>query len=150
MPWGRRLKMSRDEKLILFVMGLIALFVCSVAIDLFNRTDFSKFPTAVPTATLNPTANPSPTPLQYRPVASRTKCRQYVRNQLKVPRSARFSGEKNYGKEGKPANYHVVTGIVESQNVFGVYLRSYFRCDLHYIPERPLEWVLDNLDIKGD
>jgi hypothetical protein len=41
-----------------------------------------------------------------------------------------------------------VTGLVQSQNRLGVLLQANFRCDLHYIPDRPTEWVLDNLVIK--
>jgi hypothetical protein len=55
---------------------------------------------------------------------------------------------RSYTINGKPANYHAVTGVVEAQNSFGVLLRSTYRCDVHYIPERPLEWILDDLDIE--
>jgi hypothetical protein len=65
------------------------------------------------------------------------------------PSSAKFNNEEAYGVNGEPANYHAVTGVVESQNRMGVWLRSEYRCDVHYLPDDPTLWVLDYLDI-GD
>lgn len=89
------------------------------------------------------TAPLPPTPLMRREIMAVVMCNQRIRRNLKVPASASFFEEKVIGITGKPANYHIVTGIVESQNAFGVYLRSNYRCDLHYIPADRDSWYID-------
>ncbi len=95
-----------------------------------------------------PTQLALPTPLEHKPISAMTQCRQYVRSRLKVPSSAQFTNEKAYGRENKSDNYHAVTGLITSQNSFGVPLTSYFRCDVHYTPEKPGDWILDSLTIE--
>lgn len=100
----------------------------------------------LPTPT-GPTPIPQPTPLQHRAAIARIRCEEFVKERLTVPLSADFSYQQAFSVKDKPLNYHVVTGIVDSQNLLGVVLRSNYRCKLHYIPENPSQWVLDNLEI---
>lgn len=76
------------------------------------------------------------------------KCERFIKNRLVSPSSAEFSNAKSYKVNDEPMNYHVVTGVVESQNRLGVLLRSEYRCDAHYLPDDPMLWVLDYLDIR--
>jgi hypothetical protein len=76
------------------------------------------------------------------------KCERFIKDRLVSPSSAKFSNEKTYKVNGKPPNYHAVTGIIESLNRLGVPLRSQYRCDLHYLPDNPGVWILDYLDIE--
>jgi hypothetical protein len=94
-----------------------------------------------------PPITPGPTPLKHRAAGAIVQCRQFIRDRLVSPSSAEFSYEEAYKVNGKPLNYHAVTGIVESQNRLGVRLRSSYRCDVHYLPNQPGVWVLDYLNI---
>ena len=60
---------------------------------------------------------------------AKEKCRQAVRDQLKSPATAQFSGEKVVSD----GDGFEVVGDVDSQNSFGAMLRSTFTC--HTSPE---------------
>lgn len=138
-------KLNRNQVIILLSLCLILCSVCATYFAILPTIDYSKFPTSVPQTATIPLP---PTPLKQRTITAEVMCKQFVRDRLKAPSSARFSNEDVYGIEGKPANYHTVTGTVEAQNVWGVMIRNQFRCDLHYIPEDRDRWILDNLVIE--
>jgi hypothetical protein len=142
-------KMSQPQKTILILMGLLVLCLCALFFVIVPTIGFSDISNLSVTTPIIPTPTKliGPTPLQHKEISSGTQCRQYVRAELLVPSSAQFSNEKTYKVDGKPLNYHAVTGIVTAQNAFGVPLRSTYRCDVHYIPEDPSRWVLDSLTI---
>jgi hypothetical protein len=138
-------KMTKVQKTILFLLTLTGLcLLCSLV--------FVSTPTNKTSSPTDPTAPPrqgvSPDALQHQGVRSIYQCRQFIRDRLVSPSSAEFSYEEAYKVNGKPLNYHAVTGVVESQNRMGVLLRSEYRCDAHYVPNDPTRWVLDYLDIE--
>jgi hypothetical protein len=53
----------------------------------------------------------------------------YVRNQLKAPNSAEFSGTTATKIED---NIYLVTGSVDAQNSFGATLRKNFSCEIEF------------------
>lgn len=149
--------MTNNQKFVLTVMGTIAFFFCVLApVVLWTSIDFSKIPKSTPSpilvpSTTLPTAVPNPptsTPLGHKTIGATVQCRQYIRETLVVPSSAKFRDEKTYRINDKPLNYHVVTGVVESQNRLGVWLQASYRCDTHYLPDNPGQWVLDHLEIE--
>ncbi len=136
-------KMTRIKNYILFLMSLPLICLGLTFLAIIS-------PTPVPTATPQPappTVPPAPTPLKHRKFMAQIKCERFIKNRLVSPSSAKFSNTKSYKVNDKPMNYHVVTGIVESQNRLGVLLRSEYRCDAHYLPDNPSLWILDYLDI---
>lgn len=90
----------------------------------------------------------TPTPPQFKEHMAQIKCERFVKERLKAPSTARFYNTKTYGREGRERNYHAVLGQVESQNALGVPLVSSYRCDVHYLPNSPGEWVLDKLELE--
>lgn len=60
-------------------------------------------------------------------VDSKTWCQQYVKDRLKSPSSADFSGEVATQSTGDEATY-TVTGAVDAQNSFGAKIRNTFTC----------------------
>jgi len=139
--------MTRNQKTILFILGVIALGMCVFPFLIIPTIDFSALPTSVPTVPPSPTIPSPPTPLKFESVMAQIKCERFIKATLRAPSTAKFSGAKTYSVDGEPLNYHAVTGYVEAQNAFGVPLRSWYRCYVHYIPARSHEWVLDNLEI---
>jgi hypothetical protein len=138
--------MTRKQMAILGIMALTAVFLLCVAPAMIVSTmDLSNIPTLTPPL---PSPIPQPTLLQHNRVMAQIKCERFIKAQLKAPSTAKFYATKTYARENKPRNYHAVTGIVEAQNSFGIPIRSNYRCDVHYIPERPLEWILDGLEMK--
>ncbi|MHC4687255.1 MAG: hypothetical protein ACYTEW_23535 [Planctomycetota bacterium] len=143
-------KMTPNQKIILILMSITALCLFALFVALI--------PSVYPTAPSPPPAAPTPlpvnvvppvpTPLKHRAGGAILQCRQFIRDRLVSPSSAKFSREKPYRVNDEPMNYHAVVGIVESQNRFGVLLRSEYRCDTHYLVDDPNEWVLDYLDIE--
>ncbi|MHC4792128.1 MAG: hypothetical protein ACYS8Y_11980 [Planctomycetota bacterium] len=137
--------MTRNQKVILILMSLALLCICTFILALIPVS---------PTASINPSQTPTlainltPTPLQHRKAGAIVQCRQFIKDRLVSPSSAKFSSEQSYKVNGKPPNYHAVTGIIESLNRLGVPLRSQYRCDLHYLPDNPGVWILDYLDIE--
>ncbi len=75
---------------------------------------------------------PPPTPeetAKYRLGAVQGKCEELVKDRLKSPGSARFSGENTTGD----ADHGWTTiGGVDSQNSFGALMRMDFRCTATY------------------
>lgn len=144
-------KMTPAQKIILILLSLTALCLCALAIALAPivpqdspaapPTNYTPSP---PTLTVIPVAA---TPLQHRSAGAIIQCRQFVKDRLVSPSSAEFGYEEAYKVNGEPMNYHAVVGVVESQNQIGVWLRSEYRCDVHYLPDQPTLWVLDYLDI---
>lgn len=137
-------KMKRTKNYILFLMSLP--LICLV----ISFLDFIA-PDPTPTATPHPaaaTVQPVPTPLKHREFMAQIKCERFIKGVLVSPSSAKFSNTETYGRKDKPLNYHAVTGTVESQNRMGVWLRSRYRCDVHYLPNDSKLWVLDYLDIE--
>lgn len=53
-------------------------------------------------------------------------CHQYVKDRLKSPGSADFSGD--YVAEGADDGAYTVSGSVDSQNSFGASVRNTFQC----------------------
>ncbi len=67
-------------------------------------------------------------------------CEELVKDRLKAPSTAEFSGESADGSAGS----YTVTGDVDSQNSFGAMLRSHFTCTVHSSGN---EWKLDDMEI---
>jgi hypothetical protein len=137
--------MTPLQKTILLLMSLTALCLCAIAVAIAPPASNSSVPPIAPTLTIVPVG---PTPFQHQGGRAIYQCRQFIRDRLVSPSSAKFSYEEAYKVNGEPLNYHAVTGIVESQNRMGVWLQSNYRCDAHYLPESPGVWVLDYLDIQ--
>jgi len=142
--------MTRSQKVILILMSLCALCLCALFVSLIPSVSPAT-PGSQPIRSTPPPSNvvpPIPTPLKHRAGGAILQCRQFIRDRLVSPSSAKFSREKPYRVNDEPMNYHAVVGVVESQNRFGVLLRSEYRCDTHYLVDDPNEWVLDYLDIE--
>ena len=142
-------KMTPPQRTIIILMILVALCICAIVVIIIPAGSLPAEPANVPpspspTLAIIPTA---PAALQHRSAGAIIQCRYFISDQLVSPSSAKFSREEAYKVKGEPANYHAVTGIVESQNRLGVMLRSEYRCDTHYLPDDPTLWVLDYLDI---
>lgn len=137
-------KMSRTQKNLLFLMSLPLICMALTFLALISP---EPAPPATPQPTAPPTVPPAPTPLKHRKFMAQIKCERFIKARLVSPSSAEFSYEETFSSNGKPLNYHAVTGIVESQNRMGVRLRSAYRCDVHYLPEDSSTWILDYLDI---
>jgi hypothetical protein len=136
-------KMTRTQKNILFLLLLSLACLCLMFVVIVS-------PTPAPEATPHPaipTVPPVPTPLKHREFMAQIKCERFIKDRLVSPSSAEFSNAETYKINDEPLNYHAVTGIVESQNRMGVWLRSGYRCDVHYLPGQPMTWVLDYLNI---
>lgn len=57
-----------------------------------------------------------------------TMCEKFVKERLKSPTTAKFSGEA--AAAGSRADEYAVVGQVDAQNGFGAMIRSQFRCEL--------------------
>jgi hypothetical protein len=134
--------MTLFQKVLVFLLAITALCLFALALALVPPAPSSPSP---PTAT---TAPAGPTPLAHQGGRAIYQCRQYVRDRLVSPISAKFSGEEAYKVNGEPLNYHAVIGTVTSQNRMGVWLEADYRCDVHYLPESPGAWELDYLDLR--
>jgi hypothetical protein len=145
-------KMTLPQKLTLIILTTIALCLCTTLFILSLETiDFSTWPTSTPapaTSAPAPTVPPTKAPLEYRKPSASHHCRQYVKDELKFPESAVFLSERVFGIEGKPNNYHAVMGVVEAKNALGMAIEANYRCDLHYLPDSPGEWVLDGIRLE--
>jgi len=64
-------------------------------------------------------------------------CEELVKNQLKSPASAQFSGETQTNVDSSTVN---IDGTVDSQNGFGAMLRSTFECQANG-SDLKLMWV---------
>lgn len=98
-----------------------------------------------------PTPGPTgPTPLQSRNIVAANQCEDVIREMLKSPSSAVFIDDTQqvFSVNGKPKNYHIVRGQVDAQNSFGAMLRSTYYCELHYLPEDPWRWFLDDARVE--
>jgi hypothetical protein len=62
-----------------------------------------------------------------RRLEARSMCETFVKQRLKAPATARFSGES---ATAVSSNEYIVGGSVDAQNGFGALLRSTFVCDL--------------------
>lgn len=133
--------MTPLQKLVLFFMALTVLCLCAIGLALVPAPPASPVPTSTDTPA-------GPTPLAHQGGRAIYQCRQYVRDRLVSPLSAKFSGEEAYKVNGEPLNYHAVIGTVTSQNRMGVWLEADYRCDVHYLPESPGAWELDYLDLR--
>jgi hypothetical protein len=141
--------MTRNQRIILFLMVIIVLCLCASVLSLIPSSLIPSSPAVTsPAQPATPTVPTGPTPPQHRAAGAIVQCRQFVRDRLVSPSSAKFSYEEAYKVNGEPLNYHAVTGIVESQNRMGVRLSSQYRCDTHYLPDQPGVWVLDYLKIE--
>lgn len=125
-------------KIVLYALGAAMLLCVCLVANVSNDPEVAIGP---------PTAIPSPTAIKFNESMAIIKCRRFVKERLKVPDSAEFSNEKGYRRKDKPVNFAAVTGIVKSQNVFGVMLSSGYRCDVHYIPYNSTQWILDDLSL---
>ncbi len=140
-------KMTSGQKIILGLMFLVVVYLCAIFVALIppSASPSPTNPITHPTSAINQT----PTPLQHKKFMAQIKCERFIKDRLVSLSSAKFSNTKTYKANGQPANYHVVTGIIESQNRLSVLLRSEYRCDLHYLAADPSVWVLDYLDIEN-
>lgn len=68
-----------------------------------------------------------------RKVDAKVWCEQYVKDQLKAPSSADFSGEAT--TKGADKDTYTVAGAVDSQNSFGAKLRNTFSCTVRKRPD---------------
>lgn len=68
-------------------------------------------------------------------------CRDWVKDRLKSPGSADFSGEA-VSQDGKT---YVVTGAVDSDNSFGAAIRNHYRCEATHDDGRSVLVSLDGL-----
>lgn len=66
-------------------------------------------------------------------------CEAWVRDQLKSPSSAKFSGEHFYDANASLSGQPAVYGKVDADNDFGASIRSSFKCDLQQVNG---DWVV--------
>ena len=139
-------KKKRPVKLALPLIVAI-LLVCGCLIVWGSQQSSPASLAATPTPS-GPTPTIGPTPLKHEGSMAIRMCRNFVKEKLVSPTSAEFSNEEAFGIPNEPRNFHAVTGAVDSQNRLGVMLRSTYQCEIHYVPEDPNRWILDNLVIN--
>lgn len=59
---------------------------------------------------------------------ARDACRSWVKDQLKAPATAQFSGETGYSSDTGPWE---IVGNVDAQNGFGALIRNIYTCSVH-------------------
>lgn len=71
-------------------------------------------------------------------------CQQFVKDRLKSPKSADFSGESAEG----PGPTWMVVGDVDADNSFGASMRNSYTCTVRFAGGD--EWRLVDLDLSGN
>ncbi len=72
-------------------------------------------------------------------------CREFVKDELKSPTTAKFPSEERHSSpwEGKPDGYYEVLAAVDAENSFGSLMRTRYLCQIHYAGDD--NWALDAL-----
>jgi len=80
-----------------------------------------------------------------RKSSARAECERAVRNSLRAPATASFSGVGATDVRDAGVNGWIVDGWVDSQNGFGAMLRSNYRCSL--MPVGSTAWLLKDVSV---
>ena len=70
-------------------------------------------------------------------------CRQVIRQNLKAPSTANFSGDSVSTDNNKGKQIFIVTGYVDAENSFGAKLRSSYECSIDSDTNNVINFKID-------
>ena len=135
----------RKRLLVVVVIAVIVLGAIICSLSSGGAKDATPAPTRTPRPTNTPRPTGTPTPDVSDQWGAIAVCKQFVKEQLVAPSTAKFLSPDRVFQVDKEADTWRVLGSLDAQNKMGAMLRLKYLCDVSYQGEDM--WHLVDLDI---